>query len=44
MDFDAAAKLGVKVIWALSLPGKVAPVSAGAIIKETIVNVLGEMR
>lgn len=43
VDFDAAAELGVKVIWALSLPGKVAPVSAGAIIKDTIVNVLKEL-
>lgn len=44
VDFDAAAQLGVKVIWALSLPGKVAPVSAGMIIKDTIIHVLNEMR
>ena len=25
----------IKVVWALSLPGKVAPVSAGRIIKDT---------
>ena len=44
VDFDAAAQMGIKVIWALSLPGKVAPVSAGTIIKETITNVIGEMK
>lgn len=44
VDFDAAAQMGIRVIWALSLPGKVAPVSAGAIIKDTIVNVLNEMK
>jgi len=44
VDFDAAAQMGIKVIWALSLPGKVAPVSAGTIIKETITNVIAEMK
>ena len=43
VDFDAARDLGVKVIWALGLPGKVAPVSAGKIIKETICNIFSEM-
>jgi dipicolinate synthase subunit A len=33
---------GVKVIWALSLPGKVAPVTAGEIIADTIFNVIHE--
>ncbi len=41
-DFDTAGKLGVKVIWALSLPGKVAPVTAGTTIRETVVNILTE--
>ena len=36
VDFDAAARLGVKAIWALSLPGKVAPVTAGKSIKTAI--------
>jgi len=44
VDFDAAADMNIKVIWALSLPGKVAPVSAGTIIKETITNVIAEMK
>lgn len=43
VDFEAAKQMGIRVIWALSLPGKVAPVSAGAIIKDTIVNVMQEM-
>ena len=29
VDFNAAAELQVKTIWALSLPGRVAPKSAG---------------
>jgi dipicolinate synthase subunit A len=28
--------LGVQVIWALSLPGKTAPISAGKIVAQTI--------
>ncbi len=43
VDFDAAAELGVRVIWALSLPGKVAPVTSGTIIKDTIMNVISEL-
>ncbi|MCL2343939.1 MAG: dipicolinate synthase subunit DpsA [Firmicutes bacterium] len=42
MDFAAAGKLGVRAVWALSLPGEVAPVSAGTIIRDTIYNILGE--
>jgi len=43
VDFTAAAELGVKAIWALSLPGKVAPATAGEAIKTTIYNVLSEL-
>lgn len=42
VDMDAAQQLGVKVIWALSLPGKVAPVTAGKAIRNTIYNILQE--
>lgn len=42
IDFEAAAELGVKVIWALSLPGEVAPVSSGAAIRDTVYNLLAE--
>lgn len=43
IDMEAAKDLGVKVIWALGLPGKVAPVTAGNIIKETICNIFSEL-
>lgn len=43
VDFDAAARLGVKAFWALSLPGRVAPVTAGKSIKTTIYNILTEL-
>ena len=43
VDLEAAARLGVKVIWALSLPGKVAPVTAGRSLKTTIYNMLHEL-
>ena len=43
VDFETAGKLGKKVIWALSLPGKVAPDTAGDIMKDTIVNILEEL-
>ena len=44
VDFEAAKRLGVRVIWALSLPGKVAPITAGEIIKDTVLNILKERR
>ena len=43
VDMDAAAQLGVQVIWALSLPGKVAPVTAGAGIRTAIYNLMREL-
>ncbi|MBQ9757872.1 MAG: dipicolinate synthase subunit DpsA [Clostridia bacterium] len=43
VDFDEARRRGIKVIWALSLPGKVAPNTAGDIICSTIFNILEEM-
>lgn len=43
VDFDAAARLGIRAIWALSLPGKVAPVTAGRSIKNVIYNILHEL-
>lgn len=44
IDFTVAKELGLKTIWALSLPGKVAPVTAGEIIFNTIQNVEAERR
>lgn len=43
VDFDRAKLLGIKVIWALSLPGKVAPVSAANYMKQTIYNIIEEL-
>ncbi|MCI8648931.1 MAG: dipicolinate synthase subunit DpsA [Anaerotruncus sp.] len=42
IDLQAAKELGCKTIWALSLPGKTAPISAGDIILQTIYNCLSE--
>lgn len=39
IDFQTANRLGLKTLWALSLPGKVAPISAGKIIYDTINNI-----
>lgn len=43
IDFEKAKILGRKVIWALSLPGKVAPVTAAKYIKETVYNIIEEL-
>lgn len=43
VDMEAARDANVKVIWALGLPGKVAPVTSGNIIKETICNIFSEL-
>lgn len=43
VDLESAAALGIKVIWALSLPGKTSPVTAGKIIKDTVANILNEI-
>ncbi len=43
VDFDTANQLDKRVIWALSLPGKVAPHTAGDFIWETILNILEEL-
>jgi len=42
VDFDAAAMLGVRAIWALGLPGKVSPIGSGTVIQKTIYNILRE--
>lgn len=43
IDFEAASRLGVRAIWALSLPGQVAPVTSGAAIKDAIYNIISEL-
>lgn len=42
VDFETASRLGRKTVWALSLPGKVAPITAGDMIACTIRNILKE--
>lgn len=42
VDMEAARRLGVRASWALSLPGKVAPVTAAKAIQTTIYNILRE--
>lgn len=42
VDCRGAAELGVRCVWALSLPGKVAPVTAASALRDTIYNMLRE--
>ena len=42
VDYPAAERLGRRVVWALSLPGKTAPASAGAAIRDTVYHMLEE--
>ena len=43
VDKEAVKQRGLKLIWALSLPGKVAPITSAEFIKETIYNILKEI-
>lgn len=43
IDRNAAKNKKLKLIWALSLPGKVAPITSAEFIKETLDNVLKEL-
>ena len=40
VDRNAARRMGLKLIWALSLPGKVAPMTSAEFIKETLHRIL----
>lgn len=42
IDFDSAATLGKKVVWALGIPGKTAPVTSGEFIAETVAGIIEE--
>lgn len=44
VDFAAAARMNVKAVWALSLPGEVAPTSCGEIIRDTVYNIIKEKK
>lgn len=43
IDSKMAENMGLKYVWALALPGKVAPTTSAKFIKETIGNVLEEI-
>ena len=42
IDFDEAHRLGIHCIWALGLPGKVAPRTAGVILRDTLYHIMKE--
>lgn len=42
IDFKPARERGLNVVWALSLPGKTAPLSAGKILSDTVLKILNE--
>lgn len=42
VDFQAAKELGIRAFHELSLPGRVAPVTAGKAMKKTIYNIIEE--
>lgn len=42
VDFEAAKNSGLKVMWALALPGKNMKISAGRVIAETIMNIFDD--
>jgi len=43
VDFEKAEELKIKTVWALGLPGKVAPITAAKIMKDTIYNIIQEL-
>lgn len=43
VDFEAANKCGLKTLWALGLPGKKLPVSAGRVQASVIIDILDDM-
>lgn len=43
VNFGAARAFKRRVIWALSLPGKTAPITAGKIIYDTVLGILSEI-
>ncbi len=43
IDFDAAASLHLKTVWALSLPGRVAPKTAAQVLKKTVLGIVEEV-
>lgn len=44
IDFEAARELDLNALWVLGLPAEIAPVTAGKIIKEAVLNIINERR
>ena len=44
VDRNSAKELGIKMIWALSLPGRVAPITSAEFIKETLENIIKDLK
>lgn len=44
VDREAVKEKNIKFIWALSLPGKVAPITSAEFIEETLYNIIKEIR
>lgn len=44
IDFDAAHEMGIRCIWALGLPSKVAPKTAGLILRDTLYHIMSERK
>ncbi|MDE6539576.1 MAG: dipicolinate synthase subunit A [Ruminococcus sp.] len=42
IDFESAVTLGKKVVWALGIPGKTAPITSGEFIAETVAGIIEE--
>ena len=43
IDKKAAKEKGLQLVWALALPGKVAPITTAEFIKDTIYNIIKEI-
>ena len=44
VDRETIKEQKIKFIWALSLPGKFAPVTSAEFIKETLYNIFNELK
>ena len=43
VDKQAVKELGIQFNWALSLPGKVSPITSAEFMKETLINMFKEI-
>ena len=43
VDKNAIKEMKIKFVWALSLPGKISPITSAEFIKETLYNVVKEL-